>query len=252
MSLVGEPNIALIDLRKRSEREKHPPDLRLAARAVPDLQENISPAACCTSSPARPASAPSSTAPSASAPPRRCRRPRTPALPRRAIPRWHRCLAQGQRRAGKVGHPGIRVSEVSGTQVPSTRSRVLGPGSRAGALGRDDKRRTYMKLSARNAIKGKVAEHRRGEVTAIVRIDIGAVTPLPCHHDGGAQGPGPQEGLRGDAIIKAKRGAARHRRRLGWRAGAMPQLPRAAHASRPARRRGTDVLISLPGMGLLK
>src|SRR5262245_59536393 len=56
-------------------------------------------AVCCTSSPARPENASSSTAPSGSAPRWRCRPRRMPALPRRAISRA--ASTPGRRPAGR-------------------------------------------------------------------------------------------------------------------------------------------------------
>ena len=56
LALVGKPDVALIDLRERSERERHgiiPGALHVP---YPALQENIRRAACCMSSPNRPAS----------------------------------------------------------------------------------------------------------------------------------------------------------------------------------------------------
>ena len=72
-------DVTLIDLRERTERERHgviPGSLHVP---YPSLQENIGRAACCTSSPVAPASGCCSTARSASARRWRCRRRRTPA-----------------------------------------------------------------------------------------------------------------------------------------------------------------------------
>ena len=82
MALIGRPDVALVDLRERTEREKHGVIPGSLHAPYPDLQPMSAPAACCTSSPVRPASASCSIAPSASARRWRCRPRRTPASPR--------------------------------------------------------------------------------------------------------------------------------------------------------------------------
>ena len=85
MALVGQPNVALVDLRERAEREKHGVIPAPCMRPIPTCRRTSAPAACCTSWPAPPASAWCSTARSASARRWRCRPRRTPASPRPAI-----------------------------------------------------------------------------------------------------------------------------------------------------------------------
>ena len=85
MALVGQPNVALVDLREtgRAREARRHPGAR-CTRPIPTCRRTSAPAACCTSWPAPRASASCSIAPSASARPWRCRRRRTPASPRPA------------------------------------------------------------------------------------------------------------------------------------------------------------------------
>src|SRR5262249_17205252 len=82
LALLGKPDLALIDLRERSERERHgtiPGSLHVP---YPTCRRVSALAACCMGLPNRPANGSCSTAPSASARPWRYRRRRTPVLPR--------------------------------------------------------------------------------------------------------------------------------------------------------------------------
>src|ERR1700676_1011546 len=76
VTLLGRHDVALIDLREPRERSKHG---AFRARCTPPtatLPPTCAPAACSTSSRARPAGKSCSTAPSANAPPWRCKPPR--------------------------------------------------------------------------------------------------------------------------------------------------------------------------------
>ena len=78
IALRGRSHIAIVDLREKSEREKHGVIPGSLHAPYPALPEHIAPAACCRSSRPRPASVSCSTAPSASARRWRCRRHRMP------------------------------------------------------------------------------------------------------------------------------------------------------------------------------
>ncbi len=83
MALLGKPDVALVDLRERTEREKHGVIPGSLHAPYPDLQINVQTGRHAQrTAPAPPASASYSTAPSASARPWRCRPRRTPALRR--------------------------------------------------------------------------------------------------------------------------------------------------------------------------
>ena len=101
LGLIGKPDVALIDLRERTERERHgtiPGSLHVP---YPSLQENHrARAACCTSSPSPPASGCCSTARSANARRWRCRPRRTPGSP---APATSRAASTPGRRPGPAG-----------------------------------------------------------------------------------------------------------------------------------------------------
>jgi len=78
IALRGRSDVAIVDLREKGEREKHGVIPGSLHAPYPRCRNIFAPAACCRSSPRRPASASCSTAPSASAPPWRCRRRRMP------------------------------------------------------------------------------------------------------------------------------------------------------------------------------
>ena len=114
LALVGKPDVALIDLRERNERERHgtiPGSLHVP---YPSLQENIGAAACCMSSPGPPTSGCCSTAPSASARRWRCRPRRTRGSPRLPHPGRHRRLEEGQWSAGALNFRSDRTPEANG------------------------------------------------------------------------------------------------------------------------------------------
>ncbi len=85
IGLVGRPDIALIDLREKPERERAGVIQARCMRPMPSSPIMCALAACCTSSRRRQASASCSIAPSGSDPPWRCRPRRTPASPPPAI-----------------------------------------------------------------------------------------------------------------------------------------------------------------------
>src|SRR5262245_15904732 len=82
LALLGEHDIALIDLRERSNASGTVPSQVRCTCPTRPCRRASALAACCMSSLNRPANASCFTAPSASARPWRCRRRRTPVLPR--------------------------------------------------------------------------------------------------------------------------------------------------------------------------
>ena len=77
MTLLGRPEVALVDLRENDEREKHGIIPGSLHAPYTDLAPTFGAGACCTSLPWQPASACCSIAPSVNARPWPCRRPKT-------------------------------------------------------------------------------------------------------------------------------------------------------------------------------
>jgi glyoxylase-like metal-dependent hydrolase (beta-lactamase superfamily II) len=94
-TLVGRPDVTLVDLREKTEREKHGVIPGSLHAPYPDLAVNVRPGGM----PPRPANASCSIAPSANARRWRCRRRRTPASRPPAISRA--VSMPGRRRAGR-------------------------------------------------------------------------------------------------------------------------------------------------------
>jgi sulfur dioxygenase len=79
MALRGRPDVAIVDLREKGERDKYGIIPARCMRLIPTCRSTSAPAACCKNWRPRPANDSSSTAPSASARRWLCRRRRTPA-----------------------------------------------------------------------------------------------------------------------------------------------------------------------------
>ena len=114
MALVGRPDVALIDLREKSEREKHGVIPGSLHAPYADLQDNIDDGGMLHELRRRPARRSCSIAPSASARRWRCRPRRTRALRRPGTSRaaWTPGRGQGARRADEKA-PVIRTASCS-------------------------------------------------------------------------------------------------------------------------------------------